>query len=253
MPSGFQQDQNQLTPSYYRVTIDCGDSNAVWYAVGDGNEFGTNEGRISAYSWDNFAGSDLPETQAEANALARGNLRFQYIVEALSNLADCQILDIEHSASPTNMHDNIWINFTVKFDRDEGVLPALAALKKAQEWNSDGTITYDNVLYPNYYTYVDNGDTLTSNGQNPDELTAQAIRDVIWLVLKQYDPYTDTTSNRSRSVRVFRPLIDSDPLTGEGVQELITTATPWDNDNNAWQDIGVNPINGTTTTITNDC
>ena len=52
MPSGFQQDNNQLTPSYYRVTIDCGDNNAIWYAVGDGNEIicgrriGTDGGHI---------------------------------------------------------------------------------------------------------------------------------------------------------------------------------------------------------------
>jgi hypothetical protein len=247
MPSGFQQDQNQLTPSYYRVNINCGAGDAEWYAEGNGNPDGTNEGRISAYAWDNFAGSDRPTTQSEADALARGNLRFQYIVEALSNLADCQILDIEHNAIPTSMHDNSWINFTVKFDRDEGVLPALIAIKKAQDWGTNGTntITYDNVQYPQYYAYVDNGDTVNN--------VEDAIRDVIWVTLRQYDPYTDTTNTRSRSTRVFQPVLDSDPLEGEGIQAVITTATPWDDNNNAWNDISVNEINGTTTTITNDC
>ena len=244
MPSGFQQDNNQLTPSYYRVTIDCGDNNAIWYAVGDGNEMGTNEGRISALAWDNFNGNNRPETQAEANALARGNLRFQYIVEAIENLADCQILDIEHSAGASNMHDNIWINFTVKFDRDEGVLPALAAIKKAQGWAYDGFITYDEVQYPRYDCYVSNGDSVSN--------TADAIRDVIWLALKQYDPYSDSTSDRSRSVRVFHPVEGSVPLEGEGFQEVITTTRPWDDDNNAWSDIGVTEITDMTTTISYD-
>jgi len=247
MPSGFQQDQNQLTPSYYRVTIDCGSGTATWYDTS--NEGATPEqmGRISSFTWDNFAGSDRPTTQLEADALARGNLRFQYIVEALSNLADCQILDIEHNAAPTDMHNNSWINFTVKFDRDEGVLPALMAIKKAQDWGTDGnnTITYDNVQYPQYYAYVDNGDTVNN--------AEDAIRDVIWLALSQYDPATDTTPDRSRSVRVFHPLVDSDPLEGSGYQDVITTTTPWNDGSDAWSDIGVNEINGTTTTITNDC
>ena len=245
MPSGFQQDQNQLTPSYYRVTIDCGDNNAVWYAVGDGNPDGTNEGRVSALAWDNFDGANRPTTQAEANALARGNLRFQHIVEAIENLADCQILDIEHSASASNMHNNIWINFTIKFDRDEGVLPALCALKKAQGWASDGNLdSIDGVVYPRYDCYVQNGDMVNN--------TEDAIRDVIYLALSQYDPYTDTTLDRSRSVRVFHPVFESDPLEGSGYQDVITTAKPWDDNNNAWSDIGVNEITDMTTTISYD-
>ena len=244
MPSGFQQDQNQLTPSYYRVTINMvGD--ATWYGTGDETNDET-MGRISSYAWDNFEDGNRPTTQATANALARGNLRFQYIVEALSNLADCQILDIESQANPNgdDMANNEYINFTVKFDRDEGVLPALMAIKKAQDWGIDGTITYDNVQYPQYYAYVDNGDTIN----NPEN----AIRDIIWLALSQYNPITDTTVDRSRSTRVFQPIESSDPLTGEGMQTVITTGKPWNNDSDAWNDIGVNEIDGTTTTIITD-
>ena len=76
MPSGFQQDQNQLTPSYYRVVIDM---SSGWYAVDD-SEGPTTEGRISTYAWDNFEGSDRPNTLRRAQALARGNIRFQNIV-----------------------------------------------------------------------------------------------------------------------------------------------------------------------------
>ena len=246
MPSGFQQDYNQLTPSYYRVTIDCGNNNATWYTIGD-EANAEQMGRISSYAWDNFDGSGLPTTQAYADALARGNLRFQYIVEAIENLADCQILDIEHQANfnGDDMAENSYINFTIKFDRDEGVLPALLALKKAQGWGTDGTITYDNVQYPQYYCYVDNGDTVNN--------TEDAIRDVIWLALKQYDPANDNNISRSRSTRVFQPVVGSDPFVGEGVQSVITTfSTPWSNDSDAWNDISVNEINGTSTTISAD-
>ena len=246
MPSGFQQDQNQLTPSYYRVVIACGSGEATWYAVGDETNDET-LGRISTYAWDNFEGENRPTTVASARALARGNLRFQYIVEALSNLADCQILDIESQANPNgdDMADNNSIAFTIKFDRDEGVFPALMAIKKAQDWNSDGTISYDNVTYPAYYTYVDNGDTVNN--------VQDAIRDVIWLALSQYNPEQDTNIDRSRSVRVFQPVEGSEPLTGEGVQEVITTQRPWNNDGDAWNDISVIELDGTSTTIiTND-
>lgn len=235
MPSGFQQDQNQLTPSYYRVTINMvGD--AIWYGTGDEEDV-EKMGRISTYAWDNFSGEDLPTTQATANALARGNLRFQYIVEALSNLADCQILDIENQANPNgdDMANNEYVYFTVKFDRDKGFLPALMAIKKAEDWGIDGTITYDNVQYPRYYAYVDNGDTVTN--------TENAIRDVIWRALEQ---------SRTRSTRVFHPVEGSEVGKGEGFQEAIETGTPWNDDSDAWNDINVNEIDGTTTTIITD-
>ena len=236
MPSGFQQDQNQLTPSYYRVVIQCGDNNAYWYPVGD-SDGPTTEGRISTYAWDNFAGNDRPTTLQRAQALARGNLRFQSIVEAVGNLADCQILDIEENAANNgdDMADNNNIAFTIKFDRDEGFLPALAAIKKAEESGNSGTITYDNVEYPAYYAYVDNGDTVNT--------PSDAIRDVIWNTLKQ---------GRTRSVRVFHPVEGTDPLEGEGYQDVITAGTPWNNDGGAWNDITVNEIDGTTTTIVTD-
>jgi hypothetical protein len=246
MPSGFQQDQNQLTPSYYRITITMTGGSATWTPVGDGNEFGTNEGRISTYAWDNFEGDNRPTTQATANALARGNLRFQAIVESLSNLADCQILDIEEQANPNgdDMANNEFVNFTVKFDRDEGVFPALCAIKKAQNWGSEGTTPYDNVVYPAYYTYHLNGDDQDNNaGGDTVNNTNDAIRDVIWKAL--YD-------GRTRSVRVFQPVDGSDPFTGEGIQAIITADKPWNNDNNAYADITCEEIDGTTTTIITD-
>jgi hypothetical protein len=236
MPSGFQQDQNQLTPSYYRVVITMDGGSSTWYTV-NSNDGVARAGRISAYSWDNFEGNNLPTTQATAQALARGNMRFQNIITAIENLADCQILDVETAASfnGDSMADNNWINFTIKFDRDEGVFPAYCAIRKAEGANSDGTSVYDNVIYPQYYLYADTGGTANN--------TQDAIRDVIWKAL-----YTTWT----RSTRVFRPVEGSDPLTGEGAQETLTVEYPFDNGENAFSDIAVNEIDGTTTTITTD-
>jgi hypothetical protein len=122
MPSGFQQDQNQLTPSYYRVVINMGalggGSSATWYQMND-NDGDSTTGRITSYSWDNFEGNNLPSTVAIGEALARGNLRFQAIIESIENLADCQILDVENwnNYNADDQVDNGSFAFTVKFDR----------------------------------------------------------------------------------------------------------------------------------------
>ena len=236
MPSGFQQDQNQLTPSYYRVVIQCGDNNAYWYPVGDSDGPDT-EGRISTYAWDNFEGSDRPTTLQRATALARGNLRFQAIVEAVEGLADCQILDIEGSAgwNGDDQADNNQIAFTIKYDRDEGVFPAYCAIRKAEGANDDGPVTYDGIEYRAYWSYSGAEYTITS--------TERAITDIIWKALSQ---------SHTRTVRVFHPVEGTDPLTGEGFQDRITADKPFNNDSNALNDITVNEINGTTTTVTTD-
>ena len=233
MPSGFQLDQNQLTPTYYRVTMTMWDGAQDWYDL-DTNDGADTTGRVSALAWDNFEGTDLPDTLAKARALARGNLRFQAIVEALSNLADCQILDIEHQATGQNMYNNRWIHFTVKFDRDEGIFPAYCAIRKAEGAGTSGsfTTTIDGQVLPHYWTYADFEQSITG--------TENAIRDVIFHALQQ---------SHTRSVRVFQPVDGSDPLVGEGVQEVITAQYPFDNWENAWSDITVNEIGDTATYI----
>jgi hypothetical protein len=236
MPSGFQQDQNQLTPSYYRVVIDCGDNSAFWYATDD-NEGPDTAGRISTYAWDNFEGGNRPTTLENAQALARGNMRFQNIVTAVGNLADCQILDIENQANNNgdDMANNSNIAFTIKYDRDEGVFPAYCAIRKVEDASTDGTTTYDNVVYPRYWSYSGQEYSISN--------TEDAIRDIIWKAL---------ATSWTRSVRVFQPVEASDPLEGEGFQDILTAAKPFDNDSNAFNDITVQEINGTTTTVITD-
>ena len=232
MPSGFQQDQNQLTPTYYRVIITSNNEATYWFEQDDGDGVNT-EGRVSPFAWDNFSGSDLPSTLLKAQALARGNLRFQSIIEAIENLADCQILDIETNAggSADSQMNNTSTVFTVKFDRDEGLFPAYCAIRKAEDAGSDGTTDYDGNTYPQYWTYSGNEYTINN--------TSDAIRDIIWKALR---------TGITRSTRVFHPEEGSDPFVGEGRQEVITASAPWENYNNAFNDISVEEINGTSTT-----
>jgi hypothetical protein len=124
MPSGFQQDSNQLSPGLYRV---------VWvastgtYATADGND----NGAITPNSADSFA--TLPTTLVKGKARARGNMRFRNVINRLTGLADCQILDIETGISGGGVEtagDNqvTSLAFTVKYDRDAGVVAACTTL-----------------------------------------------------------------------------------------------------------------------------
>lgn len=114
MPSGFQQDTNQLAPGLYRVVITM--SNTTYYPTTGGAE--NDRGGITPNSADNFALADLPSTLAYGQNRARGNMRFRNIVNALTGLADCQILDIELGSETNGDAQATTLAFTAKFDRD---------------------------------------------------------------------------------------------------------------------------------------
>lgn len=132
MPSGFQQDSNQLSPAFYRV---------VWvastgtYATADGND----NGAITPNSSDSFATADLPTTLAKGKARARGNMRFRNVINRLSGLADCQIVDIEVGGETNGDAQATSLAFTVRFDRDAGIVDAvLGQIGTASNNGADG-------------------------------------------------------------------------------------------------------------------
>lgn len=115
MASGFQQDTNQLQPSFYRVQIDMSNSTYFPTTEQSGNK---NDGGCTPNAWDSFPAGSLPSTTAHAVSRARGNLRFKQVVNQLSGLADCQILDISITEANADAQAT-GLAFTVKFDRDE--------------------------------------------------------------------------------------------------------------------------------------
>jgi hypothetical protein len=124
MPSGFQQDSNQLSPGLYRVVWVA---NTGTYATADGND----NGAITPNSADSF--TTLPTTLVKGKARARGNMRFRNVINRLTGLADCQILDIETGISGGCVEtagDNqvTSLAFTVKYERDAGVVAACTTL-----------------------------------------------------------------------------------------------------------------------------
>lgn len=108
MPSGFQQDTNQLQPNFYRVTIDMSG-----YPTADGND----NGGITPNGSDSFSTANLPTTLVKGKARARGVMRFENIVRQLTGLADCQILDITITEANADAQATA-LAFTVKYDRD---------------------------------------------------------------------------------------------------------------------------------------
>lgn len=116
MPSGFQQNVNQLAPGMYRVVLTM--TSTTYYPTTGGSE--NDRGGVTPTSSDSFATADLPTTLAYGQNRARGNMRFRNIVNQLSGLADCQILDIEIDSDETNGDSQATtLAFTVKYDRDD--------------------------------------------------------------------------------------------------------------------------------------
>lgn len=198
MPSGFQQDNNQLAPNFYRV---------VWaastgtYATADGDD----NGAITPNSADSFA--TMPTTLVKGKARARGNMRFRNVVNRLTGLADCQILDIETGISgggAESAGDNqvTSLAFTVKYERDAGVVAACTGL---------------------------NGSATAVDGSTTVNTVALAVKDQFVRGFRDA-----TTAN----VRVY------DGSTGNDMQLSITVAAP-DSAADIWADTTVTRIDGT--------
>ena len=115
MPSGFQQDSNQLSPDFFRVVVDM--SNATYYPTADAN---TNGG-VTPNSADSFTAANFPTTYIKGKARARGNMRFRNVVNRLVGLADCQIIDIEVGAEANGDAQATSLAFTARYDRDAGI------------------------------------------------------------------------------------------------------------------------------------
>jgi len=117
MPSGFQNTQDQLQPSYYRVTIDLSTlpttatlNTSGGVEVDDFNAFST-----------------LNTTLNNSRRRARGNLRWQAIIEELGRYNQPILLDVTATkAGPTALTaaDDVStaLAFTVGYQQEEYVL-----------------------------------------------------------------------------------------------------------------------------------
>jgi hypothetical protein len=118
--SGFQQDINQLQPTFYRVVLTLSGGTGT-YPTADADDNG------AVLTQDHSQFTTLPTTLANARRVARGHLRFLSIIEEVKKYADAQILDIEFTSAGASAADNqpTEVKFTVRYDRDANVLPSV--------------------------------------------------------------------------------------------------------------------------------
>jgi len=153
MPSGFQNDANQLQAEMYKVIVTM--SNPTYYPTADGND----NGGVTPTSSDSFA--ILPTSLVLGKARARGNMRFRNVVNRLAGLADCQVRDVtiteaNGSAQATSLQ------FTVNYER-----PA---------------------FIPVTGTAIDGSTAITTTAIAIQNAVAQGIRDTTTGQMRVYDP-----------------------------------------------------------------
>ena len=235
MPSGFQQDKNQLQPALFRIVIDMSDS-GLYKRGGYGDSYGV----INPYTWDNFSGADLPSTTNNALRLARGNIRWQRIIEELERHSDAQILDLEVTTSSSADSEPSQIAFTVKYDRFGINLyePDPSNPKNSGEWDSP-LLEMEVKLIRTENNIAIKDPTLSPYDGDSINHTDEAIQEAIMRAL---------IKGVTRSVRVFVPVEGSDPLVGSGAQKQVTIYDVTDEGNysNLRNSISVTLLDGST-------
>jgi len=161
MPSGFQNDSNQLQAEMYKVIVDM--SNTTYYPTADGND----NGGVTPNTADVFA--TLPTTLIKGKARARGNMRFRNVVNRLQALGDCQIRDITITEANGDAQATS-LQFTVLYER-----PLFAALTGA----AIGASTVGNDI---------NGSAMDTTAKVVRNAVCQGIRDTTTGLMRVYNP-----------------------------------------------------------------
>ena len=228
MASGFQQNENQLTSGLYRVVVDL-----TGYSTTAANE---DAGGVETR--DNSAFGTQVTTTANGQRRARGNLRWQGIVENLGRGGDFRILDIEElETGPVVLaaanDTTLTLTFTVQYDRDAFVLGAVQNFL-IEEGRTTGGV-------------AKNSDHETLGTATTCSTTALAIEElVVRGITKGYQDYVTNVSTAvgagdifTRSYRVF------DGTQGAETQEVLTVKAPV-TPKVAHTDVTVTNIDGTT-------
>jgi hypothetical protein len=167
MPSGFQNDTNQLQAEMHRVVITM--SNTTYYPTASGTA--ADNGGVTPNSSDSFTIANFPTTQIKGQNRARGNMRFRNIVNRLSTLSDCQIRDITITETNADAQATS-LAFTVAVERP-GTIPL------------NGDVTGGVVQTR---TAIDGSTSITTTAIAIQNAVAQGIRDATTGIVRAYDP-----------------------------------------------------------------
>jgi hypothetical protein len=166
MPSGFQNDSNQLQAEMYKVIITMNGGGGAYYP--SASSTATDNGGVTPNSSDSFSTANLPTTLTSGQNRARGNMRFRNVVNRLSGLSDCQVRDITITEANGDAQATS-LQFTVLYER-----PQFIALTGA----SIGTSTVGNNIAN---AAMDTTAKVIANA------IAQGIRDVTTENVRVYD------------------------------------------------------------------
>jgi hypothetical protein len=213
---GFHQDANQLAPAHYRVILTLTGGTATFPT----SDLNTN-GAVNPFPWGASNYSTRPSTQAYANRIARGNMRWQNIIEEASKYADLQVLDVQMTAADTTADvQPKSVTFTLKYDRGA----------RADATTTDGDSLLAQVRANRYATasnYNDfSGSAITT--------TAQAIRQLVAAAIIR----GGSSGGYAKSTRVY------DATRGADSQVQITILQP-DTSANVFADVAVSVLDGT--------
>jgi hypothetical protein len=167
MPSGFQNDANQLQAEMYRVVITM--SNSTYYPSASATA--ADNGGVTPNSSDSFA--TLPTTTAKGQNRARGNMRFRNVANRLVGLADCQIRDITITEANGDAQATS-LAFTVNYER-----PA---------------------FIPVTGTAIDGSTAITTTAIAIQNAVAQGVRDNTTALVRVYDGTNAADTQQSISV-----------------------------------------------------
>ena len=229
MASGFQQNENQLTPGLYRVVVDL----SGYSSTAANTDAGGVETR------DNSAFATQNTSLANGQRRARGNLRWQGILENLGRGGDFRILDIEEleSTGPSvldNADDvTVTLTFTVQYDRDAFVLGNVQNFLIAEGRTTGGV--------------AKNSDDETLGSATTTSTTVLAIKElVVRGITKGYQDYVTDVSAAVGSTDVFtRSYRVYDGTQGAETQAVLTVKAPI-TPKAAHTDVTVTAIDGTT-------
>jgi len=198
MASGFQNNQDQLTPNYYRIVLTLSSSYSDTATDND-------SGRVEPYDFTNFA--TMNTTAANSRRRARGNIRFNAILNQLQLFANVQILDMTTRTAGSveeSVADDVAdsITFTVGYVQEAYVLGGwqkIIGLGTFSDTSTSLTATiYDQLSSSNAKTAMQNciKEAIT-RGITIGGSSGYSIR------YKTYDP--DGKNHREEQITVTQP------------------------------------------------
>jgi hypothetical protein len=229
MASGFQNNQDQLTPIYYRVQINMangGTSNAGYISTATSNA----SGGIEPYDFTNFA--TLNTTTNYSRRRARGNIRWNSILNQLQLFDNVQILDVTNLTTVPG--DEIAAD-----DVAEKVFFTIGYTQEAYVFHG-----WQNLIGSGNFSNASSNSFNTTYATTYDQLSLANRAAAMEICIKEAVTRGVTIGGSAGYSRRYKTY---DPDAAHHLEEQITVTQP-DTPANVWSDVTVNIINTMTQT-----